>query len=225
MSFSGFERGQVSFLRQLVRRQDREWFQEHRQDFLELCEAPLRELLDDLRPALERQYKGRPLAPTKIFRIHRDLRFAKDKRPFKSGTSGMILLAGEDRPAAMYVEFGTEDYAGAGHWWLPPDRLARYRALLADGKTGGEVQRRVDGLLAKGFQLDAMESVKRVPPGFAADHPRARLLKLKGLGIGFPKIPAAVRFSPRLSKWLQERSAEAARLVSWLEDRLDTTAS
>src|SRR3954470_23616780 len=98
MSFSGFERGQVSFLRQLAKRQDREWFQEHRQDFLELCAAPLRELLDDLRPALERQYPRERLAPAKIFRIYRDLRFSKDKRPFKRSTSAVIGFAGEDKP-------------------------------------------------------------------------------------------------------------------------------
>ena len=221
MPFSGFERGQISFLKQLGRRQDRAWFKAHKQEFLELCDAPLRELLDDLRPALERHYPRERLEPAKVFRIYRDLRFAEDKRPFKSGTSAAIHLEGEDKPTAIYVDFGPgEDYAGAGHWWLSPERLTRYRELLADRKAGAELQRRVDRLVAKGFQPDAMETLKRVPPGFAPDHPRAALLKMKGLALGFPKIPAAVRFSPRLSRWLADRSAEAAPLVSWLEEHI-----
>jgi hypothetical protein len=74
--------------------------------------------------------------------------------------------------------------------------------------------------LKKGFTVDSFEQLKRVPPGFAPDHPRAGLLKRKGLGIGYPKIPAAVRFSPKLSKWLADRSKEAATVVTWLDERL-----
>jgi uncharacterized protein (TIGR02453 family) len=223
MPFSGFTRDQVAFFRELARRQDREWFKQKKERFQAVAEGPVKDLFDELQPALARRYRGFALKPPKHFRIYRDVRFSKDKSPFKTGLSAMIgLRGGEDEgaPAAIYAHFGVEDYAGAGHWMLPPEKLARYRKLVADDRTGRELQRRVDALKKKGFSIESFESTKRVPPGFPADHPRAELLKLKGLGISFPKIPAAVRFSKKLSAWLAARAAEAATLVIWLEERL-----
>src|SRR5438128_2027483 len=65
-----------------------------------------------------------------------------------------------------------------------------------------------------------MKALKRVPPPYAADHPRARLLKMKGVGIMFPKVPAAVRSGPKLAKWIVQQSALAAPVITWLEGRL-----
>jgi len=110
--------------------------------------------------------------------------------------------------------------AGAGHWHLPPGRVARYRKLVADEKTGRELQKRLDALTKKGFKIESWEALKRVPPGFPPDHPRADLLKRKGVGISFPKIPKEVRFSPKLRDWLAARSAETAPLIGWIEEHL-----
>jgi uncharacterized protein (TIGR02453 family) len=223
MPFSGFDKGQVRFFRQLAARQDREWFKEHKDEYVSLAERPMKELLDALHPALARQYKGFALKPPKYFRIYRDVRFSKDKSPFKTGVASVITLKGDEEdgpPAALYAHFGLEDYAGAGHWHLPPDKLARYRKLVADDRSGGELQKRVDALTKKGFKVASFEATKRVPPGFAPDHPRAELLKRKGLGVSFPTIPKAVRFSPKLASWLTARSAEAAKLITWVEKRL-----
>jgi uncharacterized protein (TIGR02453 family) len=223
MPFSGFDRGQVRFFKQLASRQDRGWFKEHKDEYVSLAERPMRELVDALHSVLARQYKGFALKPPKHFRIYRDVRFSKDKSPFKTGVAAVIGLKGDEGegpPAALYLHLGLEDYAGAGHWHLPPDKLARYRKLVADDKSGGELQKRVDALTKKGFKIESFEATKRVPPGFAPDHPRAELLKRKGLGISFPKIPTDVRFSPNLAPWLTARSAEVAALVTWVEERL-----
>ncbi|HYV66184.1 MAG TPA: DUF2461 domain-containing protein [Myxococcales bacterium] len=223
MHFSGFQRGQVAFFKQLAAKQDREWFKQNKDRYLTLAERPMKDLLDDLQPKLARQYQGFALAPPKHFRIYRDVRFSKDKSPFKTHVAAMIGLRGgeeEGAPAALYVHLGLQDFAGAGHWHLPSDKLERYRKLVGNDKTGRELQKRVEALKKKGFKLDSFEATKRVPSGFPPDHPRAGLLKLKGLGISFPSIPAAVRFSPRLATWLAARSAEAAALVTWLERRL-----
>ena len=223
MPFPGFDRGQLRFFRQLAARQDRAWFKEHKDEYVALAEQPMKDLLDALQPALARQYKGFVLAPPKHFRIYRDVRFSKDKSPFKTNIAAMIGLRGgeeEGAPAALYMHLGLNDYAGAGHWMLPPDKLARYRKLVASDQSGRELQKRVDALRKKGFKIETFDTTKRVPPGFPPDHPRAELLKKKGLGISFPKFPTAMRFSPKLASWLAARSGEAASLVTWLEKRL-----
>ena len=223
MPFSGFHRDQVAFFKQLAAKQDREWFKQNKDRYLALAEEPMKQLMGDLQLALARQYRGFALKPPKHFRIYRDVRFSKDKSPFKTGIAAVIGLQGgeeEGPPAAIYAHFGLQDYAGAGHWMFPPGKLERYRKLVADDKTGRELQKRVDALKKKGFKIDSFEATKRVPSGFQSDHPRAELLKLKGLGVSFPRFPAAVRFSPKLASWLTARSAEAATLVTWLEHRL-----
>src|SRR5262245_39058732 len=149
MHFSGFQRGQVAFFKQLAATQDREWFRQNKDRYLTLAERPMKDLLDDLQPALARQYQGFALTPPKHFRIYRDVRFSKDKSPFKTHVAAMIGLRGgeeEGAPAALYVHLGLQDFAGAGHWHLPPDKLGRYRKLVGNDKTGRELQKRVEGL-------------------------------------------------------------------------------
>src|SRR3954471_4464654 len=135
MAFSGFDKGQKRFFRLLAKKQDRDWFKAHKTEYEAVAELPMRDLIDDLYRALQKQYKGFELKPPKIFRIYRDTRFSKDKSPFKTGNSAVIALAGgeeEGPPAALYVHLGVQDYAGAGHWHLPAGKVARYRTLVAD---------------------------------------------------------------------------------------------
>src|SRR5438105_4262713 len=133
MPFGGFERGQVRFFRLLAKKQDRAWFKAHKGEYEAIAQRPMEDLVDALLPILARQYKGFTLKPPKVFRIYRDIRFSKDKSPFKTGSSAVVALAGsedEGPPAALYMHFGVQDYAGAGHWHLPSDKLARYRRLV-----------------------------------------------------------------------------------------------
>jgi uncharacterized protein (TIGR02453 family) len=223
MAFSGLSKDGDRFFAQLAARQDRDWFKAHKAEFTSLWEEPMRALLDELSVQLGKQYKGVALMKPKHFRIYRDVRFSKDKSPFKTFAAAVVMWpGGEDSgaPAALYLHLGTEDTIAAGHWFFPPDKLKRYRALVADEKTGKALERRVDALEKKGFVAEAFEATKRVPPGFEPDHPRARLLKQKGLGVTFPKIPKGVRHSQKLAKWIAEQSAVVAPFVTWLEAQL-----
>ena len=223
MSFEGFDKRQVQFFKTLARKQDRDWFKAHKAEYEALCERPMKDLFNALQPMVARQYKGFVVKPPKHFRIYRDVRFSKDKTPYKTHVSAVLHLRGGDdegAPAALYMHLGTDDFAGAGHWMLPSVKLVRYRELVADDELGAELHKRVRALQKKGFGVESFEALKRVPPGYRPDHPRAELLKLKGLGISFPEIPPAVRFSPKLLDWVAARSAEASKLVMWLEQQL-----
>ena len=223
MAFEGFPKAGVNFFRELAARQDRDWFKAHREEFAELWERPMEALLEEVVPALQKLYRGHAFEKPKVFRIHRDVRFSKDKSPFKTELSAVVALKGGHEagaPAALYVSLGLEDAAGAGHWVMPPPQLARYRDVVAGDKSGAELAKRVAALEKKGCTVEAFEKLKRVPPGFAPDHPRARLLQLKGLGLTFAPMPAKARFGPGLADWLVERAAEAAPLVLWLEAQL-----
>lgn len=223
MAFTGFSREGERFFAQLAALQDREWFKQHKEEYVELWEQPMKALFEELAPKLSKQYRGFELDPPKHFRIYRDVRFSKDKAPFKTHIASYIKLAGpeeEGAPAAIYAHFGADEEIAAGHWMLPPERVKRYRAVVADEKLGRELEKRVSALEKKGFTVDSFDPLKRVPAPYPKDHPRARLLKMRGLGISFPKTPKGVRHSPKLVKWIAEQSAHAAPLIVWLEERL-----
>lgn len=155
-----------------------------------------------------------------MFRIFRDVRFSKDKSPYKTHLGGYVPVAraakGVDAPAAVYVQIGTERFAAAGHYSMDGDALDRFRAAVADDARGKELEKILARLEKKGFSPDSHERYKRVPKGFDPEHPRAELLKRKGLIVGFPKMPKGIVASRKLAAWLADGAKQAAPLVEWL---------
>jgi uncharacterized protein (DUF2461 family) len=105
-----------------------------------------------------------------------------------------------------------------GAWHMSPEVLARYRAAL-DSTLGAKVQQQVNTLRARGFGLDAMEKLKRVPPPYAQDHPRGELLKLKGLAVAVQPAEG-ISSSPKLLDWAEEQLRATAPLMSLLDKAL-----
>lgn len=219
--FGGFPKGGDRFFHELGLEQSREWFHAHKEDYERLWQAPMAALLDELHAALTRVYRPRKLAPPKIFRIQRDVRFSKDKSPYKTQISGILTLASKgervmESPAALYVHFGTEQIAAAGAYVLDGEALARYRAAVVDPKKGAALAKIVAALEAVGGELGAHTTLAKVPRGFDPEHPRAALLKRKGLMVSFPAAPAKLLASPKLVGHLVEQGASAKPLLEWL---------
>jgi uncharacterized protein (DUF2461 family) len=106
-------------------------------------------------------------------------------------------------------------FAGAGHYMMDGPALARFRAAIADER-GKELEKILARLEKKGFTAESREAYKRVPRGYDPDHPRADLLKRKGLFVGFPKMPKGILASRKLVPWIVDGAKQAAPLVEWL---------
>jgi uncharacterized protein (DUF2461 family) len=120
----------------------------------------------------------------------------------------------------VYLSFGLEgEFVGVGAWHMSPATLSRYRALVDDPRQGAQIQKLVDGLLAQGFELHAMEKLKRVPPPFAQDHSRAELLKHKGLALGV-QPPEDCSGSRVLLDWTEATLRATAPLMHRLDKSL-----
>jgi uncharacterized protein (TIGR02453 family) len=224
MRFEGFSTEGDRFFHELAVRQDRDWFKANKARYETLWVAPMKALLAELRPGLERAFKGMKLAPDKHFRLHRDLRFSKDKSPYKTFAAAMIKVdAGEGQditdggPAAIYMHLGTHDTIALGHWMLEGEQLAGYRRMLLDDKRGAAFARKAEALKRKGFTISAFETLKKPPRGVDPEHPLAWLLVHKGFGLNLPKPPAPVRNSPKLAKWILQHVKLAAPVVVELE--------
>jgi uncharacterized protein (TIGR02453 family) len=224
--FEGFADAKLTFFRQLAKHQDRDWFAAHKHEYEEGWQAPMHALLGEARELLAPAYGKLELAEPKVMRIYRDTRFSKDKSPYKTYIGGGVSVAQRGKlgeaPAALYMHAGLgmdgeHDgcFGAVGMYGMMPDVLARYREALLDEKRGPAIAAIVAKLEKKGFRVTAMETTKKVPRGVDPEHPRAELLKKKGLIVTF-EAPAASIPKRALLTWAVTQAKAAVPLVEWL---------
>jgi uncharacterized protein (TIGR02453 family) len=219
--FQGFADADGKFFKALAKNQNRDWFQSHKEEFEIGWNQPMKDLLEDLKEAIDKTYAHCDLAEPKVFRIFRDVRFSKDKSPYKTWIAGCLPIQRSSKiteaPVAIYMHFGTASVVASGLYMMEPAGLARYRAAVADDSRGKELVKILGKLEKAGFS-DAMmdDALKKVPKGFAPEHPRAHLLKRKSLGVRYPPLPKGQLKSPELLPWLVGHAKKVAPLVEWL---------
>jgi uncharacterized protein (TIGR02453 family) len=229
-SFAGFPPRAMTFLRGLAKNNRKEWFEEHRGDYESMVKGPMAALVEevDVRLAdIAPEITGSP--KRSIFRIHRDVRFAKDKSPYKtnaacwfyhrdtgSGVGGDAAHGG----AGFYFHMAPAgSYCGGGIWMPPRPALQRVRQSLVDDVEGFE-----EIVLAPGFKrrfgaLDPEAMLTRMPRGYAESHPAATWLRFQSFTAGMALSSDQVH-SPRLPATLAKQFAVVAPMVRWLNDAL-----
>jgi uncharacterized protein (TIGR02453 family) len=219
--FTGFADRDARFFKALAKHQDREWFAAHRDEYEEGWLAPMKALLAAVREKLASRYAHEELAAPKVFRIHRDVRFSKDKSPYKTHVGGYLGVegsgAGPSGAAALYVHVGADEvFVGAGQYMMDGEQLKRFRAAVDDAKRGPELTKILATLGRAAFSVESYEQTQRVPRGFDPEHPRADLLRRKGLFVGFPALDRALLTSPKLVDWIATHAKKPVTLVEWL---------
>lgn len=165
MAFEGWPAEALEFYEGLVADNSKSYWLAHK-DVYETCVlAPMRELVAELEPEH---------GESKIFRPYRDVRFSKDKSPYKTAIAAAF--------ADSYVRLSADGLgAGRGMHEIAADQLDRYRSAVAAGATGDALAQIVAVLREQDIEAQGHESLKKVPRGYPADHPRADLLRQKGL--------------------------------------------
>lgn len=182
--FPGFPPALFDFLDDLREHNDRDWFKAHRDRYEASWLAPAQAFVEAMNASLadfEPAPHGEPRVNGSIWRIQRDTRFSQDKAPYKANLA-MQFWYGDDKKIgpSYYISLDPESCVlGAGVYQMDPPTLARYRDAVA-GSAGAPLQDHVDALLAAGWTVGG-DATKRVPRGYDADHPRAELLKHKGM--------------------------------------------
>jgi uncharacterized protein (TIGR02453 family) len=222
-TFSGLPRDAMQFWHELQAEMSREWFAANKERYQRTWVEPLTALLDTAAARLRPSYRGLELGPPRVLRIQRDLRFSKDKSPYKTWIGAGIPVGAarpQDGATALYVHFGAqEEFVGAGRYVFMDATLAKWRKLVA-GKPGAEIAAIVTDLRRRKFQTGAYETMARVPRGFDPEHPRAELLRMKGLVVSLPPIPRGLIHQPAFLDWCVEHARTAAPLVRWLARHL-----
>lgn len=170
--FPGFRAEAFDFLRQLAANNDRDWFKPRKETYEDEVLWPFRCLVADV--TREAAAAGIPLAgdpQRSIFRIYRDTRFSKDKRPYKTHAGAFLTRTGEREVHGggfyVHVEPGG-CFMSAGYWRPETPMLRRWRArMAADPAAFLDVAER---LAAAGLVLECDgEELKRMPQGFDVD--------------------------------------------------------
>lgn len=229
MAFDGFTKDTLAFLGDLAEHNDREWFAENKSRYeaevLEREKAFVTAMGDELAslaPISGGAIHAEPRVGGSIFRINRDTRFSRDKSPYKTHAD-LWFWVGDDRKTAQgyfvrIVAHGV--WLGGGVHMLAPEQLARMRAAIDAEDSGAAIQEVVDRLRTEGNYVGD-EAYKRVPRGFAADHPRAELLRFGSLHAMQQDLPVPAEFyTDRFASWCAERFVPYAPLVQWLSDVL-----
>ncbi|MDL4771730.1 MULTISPECIES: DUF2461 domain-containing protein [Thermomonosporaceae] len=175
MAFSGFDDAAFEFYEGLQADNGRAYWTAHKQTY----ERHVRDPLGELCAELEDEF-----GPAKLFRPYRDVRFSKDKTPYKTHQGG---ITGE----GFYVQVDADGLMVAGGLFAPaPEQLRRYRAAVGSDISGKELEAIVDGLRAAGMEIDG-DRLKTRPRGTSADHPRLPLLRHRSLYAheGWPADP------------------------------------
>jgi uncharacterized protein (TIGR02453 family) len=172
--FTGFPVAALDFYDDLEVDNTKSFWEKHKDTYVESVKQPMTALCQALEPEF---------GDAKVFRPHRDVRFAKDKTPYKTH-QGAFVAAG---PATgWYVEISARGLrVGAGFYEASGERLARIREAMADDKSGPKLQRVLRRLEKDDFEISG-ERLKTSPRGYDADHPRIALLRHKQLFAGKP---------------------------------------
>jgi uncharacterized protein (TIGR02453 family) len=121
--------------------------------------------------------------PFHLFRPYRDLRFAKDKAPYKTQIGAVSEGKGGE---VYYVHLSTWGlFTASGYHTLAKDQLARFRAAIDDERSSIKLEEIIQQLKDDGYTVTSgvAEPLKTTPRGYAKDHPRAEMLRWKGLTI------------------------------------------
>ncbi len=224
-TFTGFSPDAMQFLVDLAFNNERAWFQPRKADYERLLKEPLQAMCTDL--AAELAQRGIPLrADSKAspFRIYRDTRFSKDKTPYKTNVAASFPWIGDgvatsdgqpERHGGGYFHLSPEgSYMGGGMWHPEPARLAAYRQQIDEHPDVALAALRDPGFGAR-FEPVHGEEYKRIPTGYAPDHPNADLLKLKDVTFGRDLTSDEV-FSADLPRILADDFAAAVPVMRWL---------
>jgi uncharacterized protein (TIGR02453 family) len=170
MNFTGFPLEGLRFLRDLADNNDAAWFKPRREDYDALVRGPMLALVADLLTLAAARHLPLVGEPAKaVFRVHRDVRFSKDKRPYKTHCGASLSRTGAKLAFGLfYIHIEPKRcFVGAGFWHPEPPLLSRFRhAVLGEPERFLKVVRSLD---RKGMPIEPDDDgAKRLPRGFEA---------------------------------------------------------
>ncbi len=203
-TFEGFPEAALDFYDDLELDNTKAFWAERRTTYDSAVAAPMRALTAEL---------ADEFGAAKIFRPYRDVRFAKDKTPYKTHQGAFIARG----PATgFYLQIGAPGVrVGVGFYAASSARLGTAREAIADPAHGAQLQQIIDALRDRGWTLGG-DQLKTAPRGYAVDHPRIELLRHKSMTLGKDYGFEPVIHTAELVERIRADWREATPFVEWV---------
>ncbi len=193
-AFEGFGPDLLDFYEGLVADNSRAYWEAHQPVYDRQVAEPAKALA----AALDEEF-----GPVKVFRPHRDVRFSKDKSPYKTSVS---LMGGAGAGIHYFsISPGGVDLAG-GTYMPSKDQLRRFRDLQDDERRAAGMDALLAELDEQGFSPLEEDALKTAPRGWSRDHPRIDVLRRKHLVVGQDREPGP---------WLEDAACLDEVAAAW----------
>jgi uncharacterized protein (TIGR02453 family) len=204
MSFTGFPEAALDFYDDLELDNTRAFWDANKHVYADAVAGPAKALAQELTDEF---------GQVKIFRPYRDVRFAKDKTPYKTHQGMFVAQA----PATgYYFQIGAPGVrVGGGFYEASPARLANIRAAIDDPGPGTHLRRILDELRATGWEVGG-DRLKTAPRGYDVSHPRIDLLRHRSLTVGKSYGFDPVIHTAELVDRVRADWRECAPLIAWV---------
>lgn len=222
--FSGLPQEGVQFLRDLEANNNRDWFEAHRETYQSQLLEPMQNFVDALGMRLQQTFPQIDFDPAangsgSLTRIYRDVRFSKNKDPYKPWLAVRLWHGpfGRKVGPGFFVRV-TSDGIGlfAGCWHFDKPILAAWREWVDRGTRMDELAKAVADMVARGVTGVGGLTYKRVPRGYDKDHARAELLKHDGLYAVLDPLPKKTAHSKQLVEECAQSLERVEHFYNWL---------
>jgi uncharacterized protein (TIGR02453 family) len=216
----------LTFLRNLARHNDREWFQPRKAQYEELLKEPMLAVIRKITDAML-DFAPQHVRPAEksMFRIYRDTRFSHDKRPYKTHVAAWWTHTGLDKTsgAGYYFHVSPKEVIVAAGAYMPEkDQLAAIRHWMLEHH--GEFRKLLQSAaVRRTFVEFEGNALTRPPKGFPADHPAMDLVRCRQWGLS-ATLPPETALDPKLAQTIVRYFKLAAPIVDALNAPLAEAA-
>jgi uncharacterized protein (TIGR02453 family) len=217
MSFGGFGPQALPFFKALGFHQTKQWFEENRETYEAEIKTPFGDLIEELSAGFAKAGIAlRGDRKSSLFRLNRDIRFSKDKNPYKTHAGAVLTRGGgKDDKGHFYIHIAPEGcFAAAGFYHPEPGDLTRMRRAIV--RAPKDYEKTLAALKKAKILLSDENSLKRLPRGFEAiGDSRIAAAVMKKTFIGSRPLEVAKIGSPRLVGELLTFGKQVLPLLQW----------
>jgi uncharacterized protein (TIGR02453 family) len=176
-----FDQDFLDFYRELAQNNHKQWFDANRKRYDQVVKKPFQAFVSDLIQQMRFFEPDLYIEPRDaVFRVNRDIRFAKDKSPYKTHSAANVAPGGrKDEKPGFYIHFGAQEVIlGGGCYWLSTQRLQAVRELIADQLPEFQNTIQEDGFKSYWGQVEGTQN-KRLPKDFKSIYEEEPLIANK----------------------------------------------
>lgn len=212
------KRETLAFLTELAENNDREWFAEHKERY-ETAKLDVLAFVDQLIPelaAVDPEFPLETQAKKCLMRIYRDIRFSKNKAPYKNnyGISFAVRNRNGNGPEYyLHLQPGKSFFATG--YWMPEAPMLKLIREEIDYNADEFLEIIENTTFSEIFTLSTEDTLKKAPKGYDPEHPHIALLKLKSFIASFP-ISDEDLFKPTIVNQLKKAFKAGYPFVQFL---------